>query len=57
MNRGLKLFLRSLLAGIALFVSIAVYSHPHLFIKPSLELFVEDGAVSGIRIVWEWDNW
>lgn len=57
MNRGLTLFLRLFLTGIVLFISITAFSHPHLFIKPSLELFVEDGSVSGIRIVWEWDKW
>lgn len=34
-----------------------VTAHPHLFIKPSVQLHVENSVLKGIKINWEWDKW
>lgn len=43
-----------------LFISpaaVRLYSHPHLFIKPTVE-FIKTGQKRGaIKIKWEWDKW
>lgn len=34
-----------------------LYSHPHLFIKPTIGLVTGSGSVKGLQINWEWDKW
>jgi len=34
-----------------------LYSHPHLFIKPSIELLISESIVKGVKISWNWDKW
>ncbi|MDA3901405.1 MAG: DUF1007 family protein [Spirochaetes bacterium] len=38
-------------------VSSTLYSHPHLFIKPTLELVISDNKIEGLKVSWEWDRW
>lgn len=50
LNRYLWLF-AFLTAGCML------YSHPHLFIKPTIEVVTGKDSLKGFEISWEWDKW
>lgn len=38
-------------------LSTLLHSHPHLFIKPSVEVVITNSTIKGIKITWEWDKW
>ncbi|HPO50298.1 MAG TPA: DUF1007 family protein [Spirochaetota bacterium] len=42
---------------IFIILSRFLYSHPHLFIKTSVEAVISEGVAKGIKINWEWDKW
>ena len=39
------------------FLTGIVFGHPHLFIKPSIEIVSNENIIKGIKLIWEWDNW
>ncbi len=39
------------------FSGIILYSHPHIYIKPTIDLRVVGNRVTGIVVTWEWDRW
>ncbi len=34
-----------------------LFAHPHLFIKPSIDVAVDNNTVKGFKITWKWDKW
>lgn len=34
-----------------------LYSHPHLFIKPTIEVISNNSSIEGVWLDWEWDQW
>jgi ABC-type uncharacterized transport system substrate-binding protein len=36
---------------------VDVLAHPHLFIKPSITVLNKGSAISGLRVVWNWDTY
>ncbi len=42
---------------VLLVFTLSLYSHPHLFIEPSVELVLSENRISGIKVVWKWDYW
>jgi len=48
---------KSLLLFCFLSLVTILYGHPHLFIKPSIEIVIDTNVINGIKITWEWDKW
>ncbi len=42
---------------IVITVVIPLFAHPHIFIKPSIELLLSEKQIHGIKLTWEWDKW
>lgn len=39
------------------FLTVNVSAHPHLFVKPAVDFVADESGISGLRMIWEWDEW
>lgn len=49
--------MKNLIITFLLFIQISLFAHPHLFVKPIVDMTIEDNVLQSIDLTWEWDKW